>query len=118
MVNIGDRVEIRFRPPVVPGRALDHHTLLTNDKVFQGIGPCTNGVLTEVRPHVVKASVHNGTRIVVEVFRHGQHRAVQMQSYRVVVKFLDGTGGHALRQDGLAIWTPLTRLCGSYHGVE
>ena len=39
-------------------------------------------------------------------------------SRRVVVKLFDGTGGHALRQDGLAIWTPLTRLCGGYHGVE
>src|SRR5439155_20684850 len=118
MVDIGDRVELRFRPPIVPSRALDQHTLLTHDKVFQSIGPCTNGVLTEVGPHIVKAPVHNGTRIVVEVFWNGQHRAVQMQSYRVVVKLLDGTNGHALRQDALAIWTPLTRICGADDGVE
>src|SRR6266851_476954 len=118
MVNIGDRVEVRFRPPIVPGRALDQHTLLTHDKVFQSICPCTNGMLTEVGPHVIKAPVYNGTRIVVEVFWNGQQRAVEMQSYRVVVKLLDGTGGHALRQDGLAIGAPLTRLSGAYHGVE
>src|SRR5215475_1991306 len=103
MVNISDRVEVRFRPPVVPGRALDQHTLLTHDKIFQGIGPCTKGVLAEVGPHVVKALVYNGTWIMIEVFWNGQHRTVQMQSYRVVVKLLDGTCGHALRQDRLAI---------------
>src|SRR5512145_1214379 len=118
MVNIGDGVEIHFRPPIVPGRALDQYTLLTHYKVLQRVSPCPNGVLTEVGPHVVKAPVYYGTRIVVEVFWNSQHRAIQMQSYRVVVKLLDGTGGHALRQDGLAIWTALTRRSGAYQGVE
>src|SRR5215475_709392 len=118
MVNIGNRVEVRFRAPVVPGRALDQHTLLTHDKIFQGVGSCTNGALAEVGPHVVKAPMYNGTWIVIEVFRNGQHRTVQMQSYHVIVKLLDSTTGYTLRQDGLAVWTSLTRLCGAYHGVE
>ena len=53
-------------------------------------------MLAEVGTHVVEAPVHNGARIVVEVFGYGQHRAVEVEAYRVVIDLLDGTGGHAL----------------------